>query len=240
MCIALVIAILYLIYRNRISHVLQVQRVKNNISADLHDEIGSRLTSIHFLSAMSKNKLDESSPGRSYLEDIDKEIQASTEALDEIVWNIKMTDESLEDIVAKMRRYAGEAMESQEIEYTIETRVSLEGRKMSMQKRRELFLIFKELINNIRKHAEADKAEIEIAIKEGQFYLRVSDNGKGFDTSKENDRFGLRNIKSRILKWNGCLQIKSVAGKGTSIKIWLPFDKDRVWEKLFKFRFKKL
>lgn len=240
LCIALVIAILYLIYRNRISHVLQVQRVKNNISADLHDEIGSRLTSIHFLSAMSKNKLDESSPGRSYLEDIDKEIQASTEALDEIVWNIKMTDESLEDIVAKMRRYAGEAMESQEIEYTIETRVSLEGRKMSMQKRRELFLIFKELINNIRKHAEADKAEIEIAIKEGQFYLRVSDNGKGFDTSKENDRFGLRNIKSRILKWNGCLQIKSVAGKGTSIKIWLPFDKDRVWEKLFKFRFKKL
>lgn len=235
LCIVIVFAVLYLIYRYRIYQLLQVQRVKNNISADLHDEIGSRLTSMHFLSAMSKNKLDNDSPGRLYLEDIDKEIQASTEALDEIVWNIKMTDESLEDIVAKMRRYAGEALESQSINYSIETRADLEGKRMSMQKRRELFLIFKELINNIRKHAHANSVEIEIAIKDGQLYLKVSDNGRGFDPTEKNERFGLRNIKSRVLKWKGDLEIETIKGKGTTIQVWLPFDKEALWKRIFGF-----
>lgn len=223
-----VAAILYSFYRYRINQYLQVQKIKNTISADLHDDIGSRLTNIQFLSAISKSKIKEETETTVYLKSIDEEAQASAEALDEIVWNIKITDESLEDIVARMRRYASEVMENDEIFYKVEVEAEFARKKMSMQKRRELFLIFKEILNNIRKHAEAGKVDIHISIRDGMFYLSVKDDGRGFDPLKETNRNGIRNIKERVEKWHGFLRIQSEVNEGTFVELCLPFDRKSI------------
>lgn len=224
---------LYLFYKYRINQLLEVQRVKNNISADLHDDIGSRLTSIHFLSAISKQKMTSDTEAKQFLEGIDEEVQASAEALNEIVWNIKMDDESLEDIVAKMRRYAGEAFDTSGIEYSVEIDSDFSGKKMVMQKRREIFLIFKELLNNVRKHAKANVVKIEISIRENMFYMAVSDDGEGFDPKKQTTRNGIKIITERIKKWKGRMKISSIFQQGSLVEIWLPFDRQSYLRRIF-------
>lgn len=238
MVILIIATLLYAFYRYRINQLLEVQRVKNTISADLHDDLGSRLTSIHFLSAVSKKKILMNEDAKACLQRIDEEVMASAEALNEIVWNIKMNDESLEDIVAKMRRYAGEALDGAGLNYKVTIEDDFTGKKMGMQERRELFLIYKELLNNIRKHAAAETVDIEIAIKEEMFYLAVGDDGKGFNPDGETDRNGIRNSRERVRKWNGRLKITSESNKGTLIEIWLPFDSPSLQNK-FLMMFKK-
>ena len=220
--------VLFALYRYRINQYRQVQRVKNTISADLHDEIGSRLTNIQFLSVISRSKIEEGKEVNAFLENINEEVQASAEALDEIVWNIKMTDESLMDIVARMRRYASEALESADICYVVEVDANFTRKKMSMQKRRELFLVFKEFLNNIRKHAMAGKVAIQISVKDSMFYLALKDDGIGFDPLEGTDRNGIRNIKERVERWRGTLHIQSGRGKGTFVELYVPFDRRKI------------
>lgn len=230
--IILVSAIIYKIYRIRISQILELHKVKDSISADLHDDLGSRLTSIHLLSAISKAKFQKNKEVTSILSSIDREIYESSEALDEIVWNIRKADESLNDIIAKIRRCVSEYLENHNLEYSIETLDDFEPHQLHMQKRRGLFLICKELINNIRKHADATKVNMEISVDQKMLYIIVGDNGKGFSTERITHRNGITNIKRRIKEWNGEIKMHSEVGKGTCIEIWIPFEKKNFFKNL--------
>jgi nitrate/nitrite-specific signal transduction histidine kinase len=233
----LITGILYLIYRFRVIHLLELQKVKFNISADLHDDIGARLTTIQLLSAISKPKFGNNSEVKSLLSNIDKEINASSEALDEIVWNIRMNDESLNEVTSNIRRYVSEISENGGLIYDINTDQDFGTTNMSMQKRREIFLICKEMMNNIIKHANADKIEMQIGKNNGMYYIKVKDNGSGFDPKVESKRNGIANIRKRVKKWNGNIQIQSQFGLGSTIEVWIPFDKKwalgNVLEKVF-------
>lgn len=224
---------LYGFYKYRIGQLLEVQRVKNNISADLHDDIGARLTSIHFLTAFSRQKLYSSESGKEFLNAIDEEVRSSAEALNEIVWNIKMDDESIEDIVAKMRRYAGEVLEASRLDYEVSVSSNFIRRKMVMQKRREIFLVFKELLNNVRKHAEARQVKIKISTLDNMFYLSVQDDGKGFHPGQDTARNGIKNVIERIKKWDGIIKITSAPGQGSQVEIWLPYDQLTLFRRIF-------
>jgi ligand-binding sensor domain-containing protein/signal transduction histidine kinase len=232
LAVAMGIGLLYGLYRYRINQLLKVQRVKNLISADLHDDIGSRLTNIQFLSALSRSRLQASPDAGVLLDGINEQVQASAEALDEIVWNIKMKDESLDDIVARMRRYAGEMLENEAIVYTVEITTDFAGQKMSMQKRRELFMVFKELLSNIRKHAQAKKVAITISRKDHMFYLAVQDDGKGFDPAAATHRNGIRNTRERVKRWKGTMTIRSARQQGTLVELWIPFDRNSLLRKI--------
>lgn len=219
----LIIGLIYGLHKYRVYQLLGVQQVKNSISADLHDDLGARLTNIQVLSAISRARLGEDKPEANYLRKIEEEVEASAKALDEIVWNIKMKDESLEEIVAKMRKYAGEVLENQ-YEYQIEITGKFRKKRMTMQKRRELFLVFKELLNNINKHARATVVEIRITIEDSMFVMEFKDNGCGFDIAKQTPRNGLKNIRQRMKKWKGRLVLNSERNKGTHVLLHIPFD----------------
>ena len=232
--ILILLSILYGIYRVRINQFLELQKVKDSISADLHDDLGSRLTTIHLLSALSRSKFETNPELGKLLSNIDREVYASSEALDEIVWNIKKTNESLTDIVAKIRRYSSEVLESANIAYHIDTSEDFEPFELSIKKRRELFLICKELINNIRKHAAASKVILTIGKDKKRLYVSVSDDGKGFDPNQKTHRNGISNLKTRVENWNGEIQITSGPEKGCFIELWIPFDKTNMFHKIFR------
>ncbi|HEX7847550.1 MAG TPA: ATP-binding protein, partial [Chitinophagaceae bacterium] len=99
---------------------------------------------------------------------------------------------------------------------------AFEEKKLSMEQRRDIYLLYKEVVNNIAKHAAASEVNIRIAIEHSQLLLHIKDNGKGFDTTKETDRHGLKGMKERVQKWKGKMIIETAPLKGTSIQIWMP------------------
>lgn len=232
--VSLLLALLYLIYRIRINQLLEVQNVKHNISAELHDDLGARLTTLHLISAISKPKFEKNQKVKGLLESIDKEINASSEALDEIVWNIQVNDQSLNEVTANIRRYVSESFENYGIDYRFTALEDFGRLEMCMQKRREIFLICKELTNNVRKHAQAQLVELHLGIERDMFYISITDNGKGFDAKQETNRHGLANIKARVKKWKGDILISSKIDQGSKFEIWIPFDRKPIFKKLFE------
>lgn len=215
-------AILYLLYRSRINQLLKLQTVRNNISADLHDDIGARLTNINLLSALGEQKIHEPLEASDYLKRIATEVQSSGEALDDIVWSINTRNDSMNEITARMRRYAAEIFDSTSIQYSMYVDAMLARLKLPMEKRRNLFLIYKEAINNVYKHASASEVKINITITNHILIMEISDNGKGFDLQQPTHRNGLKNMQYRMQKSGGSVIMNSSPGNGTTIQIKLP------------------
>ena len=94
-----------------------------------------------------------------------------------------------------------------------------------MEKRHDVYLLFKEIVNNIHKHADARQVLIEIEMDDSSFRLHVKDDGKGFNADQQNDRNGLLNLKMRTERWKGNLTITAEKQKGADINIVLPLKK---------------
>ncbi len=214
--------LLYLLYLYRLGQITKLQNLKNRISADLHDDIGSRLTSIQLLTAIlgQKRHIEAESPG--YLGQIEKEINHSSRALDEIVWNMKSGFLDTEQVVARMRHFAAELFESSQVNYRFEAGEGFEKLKINPEKLKDLYLIYREILNNISKHAHAGGVEIQLSHSSGIIRLKVEDDGVGFESSEPTRGNGIRNMQMRLQRWKGLLDIDSSIGEGTQIMVTLP------------------
>jgi signal transduction histidine kinase/streptogramin lyase len=225
----------YILYRSHIQNLKRKQGEKlqemiatqeeerKRISLDLHDDIGARLTNINLLSALGQKKINEPQEMAEYLKRISGEIQTSAEALDDIVWNLDSKNDTVEEVTARMRRYAAAVFDGTGIEYNIKVDENSLPEKLSIGKRRDLFFVFKEALNNIQKHAMATEVNINIEGKDGILFLQINDNGKGFETGMPTHRNGLKNIRQRVQKWGGTSIVQSSLQEGTILKITLPF-----------------
>jgi signal transduction histidine kinase len=117
-----------------------------------------------------------------------------------------------------MRRYAAEVFEANGITYTMDIDDSASMSRLNMEKRRDVFFIYKEIINNIHKHAAASMVIIKMHFEGPRLKIMIRDNGRGFDTTAETHRNGLKNLHTRVTKWNGTLEVQSAPG-GTGITI---------------------
>ena len=221
-CLLIIALTLYALYRYRIQQLLRVQKVRINISSDLHDDIGARLTNMNILTMLSEQNLGNPEISGTYLSRISGEIQSSGEALDDIVWSINSNYDSLAETIARMRRYAAEQFEPTNIAFEFKTDVFRIHHKLMMDQRRDLFLVYKESITNILRHSGASKVSINIMNIKKQLHVSITDNGKGFDLSKPTHRHGILNMHTRIKKWQGKLTIESSPVSGTTIIICLP------------------
>jgi signal transduction histidine kinase/ligand-binding sensor domain-containing protein len=220
--IAAIALFAYALYRYRIQQLVRLQKVRNRIATDLHDEIGSNLTNISILSRLSKNNLSQPDHVNNFLQRISEEVSSSSQALDDIIWSVNTNHDTLEETVARMRRYAAELFDAANISYDLHLDPAFEEKKLIMEQRRDLYLLYKEAVNNIFKHADAKQVTIKIAIEQHQLVLHIKDDGKGFETGKESARYGLKGMKERVKKWKGKIEIKSASNEGVSIQIRLP------------------
>jgi signal transduction histidine kinase len=130
----------------------------------------------------------------------------------------------MEQIVTRMRRYASEIFDTDNILYSLHLDDKLVHKKPGMEYRRDVYLIFKELVNNVHKHASAKNVTIDIKTLGNELYIIVEDDGVGFITERAVNRNGLKNISARVAKWKGIKKLSSTPGKGTSIEIRLPLE----------------
>jgi len=121
-----------------------------------------------------------------------------------------------------MRRYAAELFDNSDIDCHLQLDENASDKKLSMEQRRDVYLIYKEGLNNIHKHAHAKNVWINVHQNQNHLTMQIKDDGKGFATSSVTHRNGLKNLRSRVEKWNGKIQIGSETDKGTTIDIKIP------------------
>jgi ligand-binding sensor domain-containing protein/two-component sensor histidine kinase len=210
------VAAAFALYRFRIAQMHRVQTVRDRIAADLHDEIASTLTHINILSEIGKQQHPIASNSSNIFERIGSEVQSSSEALDDIIWSVKTKKDAIGDIIARMRQYATEIFEPAGIEFKLDE--NLHGiQSLEMEFKRDLYLVYKELLRNVLRHADATKVNIRIITGTNTISIEVQDNGKGFDVDSPTQRNGLSNIKSRVQKWKGSALWNSSPRKGTKV-----------------------
>jgi len=212
----------YLIYRYRLSQLLKLQKVRDRIATDLHDDIGSSLTNINILSELSFQNLDKPDHAQQFLKRISEEVGNTSQAMDDIIWNVNSKNDSVQETIERMRRFAAELFDKSAVQYHLELDDAIHGKKMNMEQRRDVFLMYKEILNNVYKHAGAETVRIIARVEGNVLHLDVKDDGKAFDTTVVTHRNGLKNLYQRTARWNGTIEVNSEPNKGTEIRIAMP------------------
>jgi signal transduction histidine kinase len=146
----------------------------------------------------------------------------SNEALHQIVWSLKPENDQLEQIAIKLTSYAIEILEPLGIQLVVDISSPLKDLRMNTEKRQDLFLVFKEIITNVCKHAEANTVNISMELHRNTLQLTVEDNGKGISAKNSAAGNGMKNMRQRIEKWKGVFEVSSnKKNQGTLIQIQL-------------------
>ena len=223
LCAFLLAGIFYIWYRNRINKILDMEKVRNRIARDLHDDMGSTLSTINILSEMARRKVQVDTQKTSeYIDKISDNSQRMMEAMDDIVWSINPVNDSMQRILARMREYATNILEAKDINFQFRAEEALNDIKIGLESRRDLFLIFKEAVNNMAKYSQCNNAYIVIKLHKKNVVMLVSDDGIGFDINTADHGNGLVNMKQRATLLKGRLEIKSTPGNGTSVVMEVP------------------
>jgi signal transduction histidine kinase len=217
-----VVIVFYALYRYRIRQLLRLQNVRNSIATDLHDDIGSSLSNISILSELSSKNILHPAKAREFLQRISEEVHTSSQAMDDIIWSVNTRNDSLQDTIARMRRYAAELFDNSDVNCHLQLDENTGNKKLSMEQRRDVYLIYKETLNNIHKHAQAKNVWITVDQGQNYLFMQLKDDGKGFNTNLITHRNGLKNLQSRVDKWNGKIKIDSKENKGTTIELKIP------------------
>ena len=204
---------------NQTRRLVEMERMRNTIARDLHDDIGSTLSSINIISQMA---LKDANGSTSHFQRIAQHSSSMMESMSDIVWSINPNNDSLDQVISKMKEFAAEILDPLDIAYSFSGEENLEAIKLDVSTRKNLFLIFKEAINNAAKYSSAKAIVIQFKRSNNIIDLSIHDNGKGFDTQNGSSGNGLRNMKERAENLRGKLQLKSLAGTGTEITLSFP------------------
>ncbi len=221
----LVFASGYAIFRYRLARVLEIERVRMHIATDLHDDIGTNLTRIAILSEVAQHSRAGQAEGPGGpLASIAGIARESVASMSDIVWAINPGKDSVDDLVRRMRRFAGEAFASRGIELEFRGPEHDGSMKLGLETRRHLFLAFKECVMNAVKHSGGRRAEVDLRVEGKRLILTVSDDGHGFDTSIPGEGNGLESLRRRAKSLGGTFEVDSAPGRGTRATVSVPMD----------------
>jgi signal transduction histidine kinase len=216
------------IYRFRLVRLLELERVRTRIATDLHDDIGSSLSQIAVLSEVIRKRVGVAQNVSEPLTMIGRLSRDLVDSLSDIVWAINPKRDRLSDLMQRMRRYASDVFSVRDIEFNFDAPGPRQEISLGADLRREVFLIFKESINNIVRHSGCTRADLKFVIADGRLELSLHDNGKGFDPERVHEGNGLPNVRQRATKLGGSLEIISGNGHGTMVKLGIPLARS-VW-----------
>lgn len=227
LCTLVVSSILYAFYRIRIHQVVRLQNIRTRISRDLHDDIGSTLSSINMISSMAERSDVRGKKSTELFKTISTASNQAMELMNDIVWSVNPKNDRMEMILIRMRQYASEILEAAQISFTIETDDESRNVSLPIEKRKDFYLIFKEAINNLAKYSNAKQASIRISLSNNVLCLEVNDDGIGFVTPYDGEidksyGNGLRNMKARAEQLKGKISIESKQQEGTRINLKVP------------------
>jgi ligand-binding sensor domain-containing protein/two-component sensor histidine kinase len=216
-------AMIYGLYRYRLGQALKVERMRTSIAQDLHDDIGANLTRISILSEVAKQKrVNDAPPPDELLDSIAEISRESVAAMNDIVWAISPEHDSLLDLTRRMRRHAEEVFTTRDIKLDFQAPDGAGELKLNVEMRRDLYLVFKEAVNNAARHADCSAVSIKVWADGAKIFLAVSDDGKGFDPAELSEGHGLLSMRNRARAVGGELVIESSPGAGSEVRLSIP------------------
>jgi signal transduction histidine kinase len=201
-----------------------MEKMRSRLSRDLHDDIGSTLSSINILSRTAQHNLKQTHDEKTKLslEKINERSQRLLDNMSDIIWNINPGNDTIEEVMSRMREYATTILEAKNIDYTFNFPKEKMECKLSMEVKNNMYLIFKEAVNNLSKYSGCTLAHLSLTFEEKNIHMKIEDNGSGFFPDKIKHRGGLVNMKHRAEEIEGTLHIITEHGKGVNIEVVMP------------------
>jgi ligand-binding sensor domain-containing protein/signal transduction histidine kinase len=204
-------------YRLRVASILKVERMRLSIASDLHDDIGSSLASIAVLADLVRSRMNVTPAASAHLLDISRAARTTSDSLRDIVWFINPEHDFASDIIDHLQAIASRLLGG--IDHTFRRDDLGTPVRLPMAFRRDVLLLYKEILSNIVRHAEATRVEICVGIQAGHLKLSVTDNGRGFNSSLPSNGNGLSTMRRRALQIGGTIEIHSEPKKGTAVTL---------------------
>jgi ligand-binding sensor domain-containing protein len=219
----LVLVTIYFYYKSRINRIIELQKLRNNISRDLHDEVGSTLSSISILSTSVLNNMQtQPIKAKDWVIQIGHYAIHMLNVMDDIVWTINPKMDSFESLIARMKETAYTLVDATDIKLKFDYNETLTQVSLPMLTKKSLYLIFKETVNNAIKHAHCSTIQIILKKENSHLFMQIIDDGKGFDVQHEVNRNGLKNIHQRAKEINAKITVTSSSNNGTQLILIIP------------------
>ncbi len=218
------LAVLYAFHTYRVRKLLEVERTRLRIARDLHDDVSATITGIAYFTEALQQQIP--APRTQTVDKLFGLIRESVrnvqDSMGDIIWSIKPENDRWETFFPKLRRFASDLCESKSIAYRIEMPEQLPTRNMNMEMRKNVWLIFKELITNGIKHSRCHQMHIRFTLKNNALTLFVNDDGIGFDREESKTGNGVANVYRRCEILNAEVQLTTAPGQGTQWEIRFP------------------
>lgn len=215
---------LYAFYRYRLAQAMKVVAVRERIARDLHDEIGSTLSSVSLYSSVAQKKVAQKAPeANELLARISESTTQVLESINDIVWAVNAENDDMEHVVKRMIDHAVRMTETRECQLHFDHDPALRALPLDMSARKNLYLVFKEAVNNAVKYSGCTELRVTLLRERGHIVLRIADDGRGFDpqhtSSTSGGGNGLPNMRKRAAELGATLTITSDVGEGTAIEL---------------------
>lgn len=195
------------------------------IAKDIHDDLGSGLSKIKFLSEIIHQKTTTQPDVQTSSEAVKETANKMIENMRDLIWALNPENTTLANLIARMREYTTDYVEDYPMEVNYDFPENIPQTAISKESHRELFMVIKESLNNIVKHSNATRIHFAIVLDAKQIRITIKDNGQGFSTETKSSGNGLRNMQSRLTQIGGKIDIESNTNQGTSIDLVLPLSK---------------
>jgi ligand-binding sensor domain-containing protein/signal transduction histidine kinase len=221
---AVAAVLLAIAYHVRVGQLREIERLRIQIAADLHDDVGSRLTKVGMVTETLDHETPSTERTKPYVENIARTTREVIQAMDEIVWTINPKNDTLDNLANYIFQYAQEYFQNTGVRCRLDLPAKMPDHPLSTEERHNLFMAVKEALNNVLKHASASEVRIGLAAQNGSLMIHISDNGCGFalegDHSNGN---GLDNMKERLARIGGRIEFESKpGGGGTRVEMETP------------------
>ncbi|HEY1790720.1 MAG TPA: two-component regulator propeller domain-containing protein [Verrucomicrobiae bacterium] len=199
-----------------------LEHERARIARDLHDQLGANLTQVALLGEMAEADKHLPDEVEAHTRQISQTARETTRSLDEIVWAVNPSNDTLEGLANYVCKYAQEYGALANLPCRVDVPAELPDAPIPPEVRHNVYLAFKEAVHNVIKHAQATEVRVSLTLRSKQLVLQVEDNGRGMDKQAVSNRNGLRNMKRRMEDLGGDFSISPGSNGGTLVQLTVP------------------
>ncbi len=214
------------VYRARLRRVVALERIRTRLATDLHDDLGSDLSTIAMASEMALARVPAGEPQLGeWLSMIARTSRGLVDSMRDIVWAVNPTHDRLQDLVNRMRQSANDAVIASSVAFRFDAPEADASPSLDPDVRREVFLVFKEAVHNAARHSGCTEIEASLSLERGRLVLTVKDNGQGFDARRALEGHGLASMRRRAAGLGGTLEVSTAPGQGVVVTAEVPLSR---------------